>query len=70
MAIPRPVREDEEHGQGGHGVRESDEQFLGGVVDPVQVLDDDDLGAATRAAADEPGNRFHDLPPAELGIHL
>ena len=69
MAVSRPVGEDEEHGQGGHAVRQGDEQLLGGIVDPVQVLDDDDLGTKPRPAADEPGDRLHDLPPAELGIH-
>ena len=28
-----------------------------------------DLGTKPRPAADQPGDRLHDLPPAELGVH-
>ena len=45
------IREDEEHADARHAVHQGGEELLGRGVDPVQVLDDHDLGRVAAALA-------------------
>ena len=44
MGVLRPIKDDEEYGGVGKPADQVVEELLGGLVDPVEVLDDNDEG--------------------------
>ena len=63
------IREDEERADARHAVDQGGEELLGGGVDPVQVLDDHDLGAGRRRLGEKAANGVQRLATALPRAH-
>src|SRR6185503_19757106 len=63
------IGEDEEHPDARHAVHQGGEELLGGAIDPVQVVDDHDLGMARRGRGEETANDVQRLAVALLRAH-
>jgi hypothetical protein len=63
------IRENQEQGNARHAVHQGGQDLLGRGVDPVQVLDDYDLGPARRRLGQQPTDGVQRLAVSLLRAH-
>ncbi len=69
-AVPRPVGRDEQRRNGSEAIHQEREIVLGSIVDPVQVLLDDDQGPTVGTGGGESAKRLEGLLPLLLGLEM
>ena len=67
--IPGAVGQETEHPGAGKTVREERQKCLGGLIHPLQILEDHDLWAHCRSAHDDVPHGVKDLATALLRVH-